>query len=148
MKQPGLVSPIVEQVNKINHVVGKAGENMILRCKYEYRDFKDSYGNPYSLSLSLPLSLSFSLYQSIYLSIYLSILFALHSPKHFNTMCPRGRSNLSWKIGRPDGEVLNLDSTSRKLKVKMGPETVGLYHCYSWGQLVQTFNMTQQREDI
>ena len=54
----------------------------------------------------------------------------------------RGRSDLSWKVERIGGDILNLDSQARKLKIALSPATAGVYHCYSAGKLVHSFTVT------
>ena len=51
----------------------------------------------------------------------------------------RGRSDLSWKVERSGGDILNLDSQARKLRITLSEATTGVYHCYSAGRLVHSF---------
>ena len=60
----------------------------------------------------------------------------------------RGRSDLSWKVERTSGDILNLDSQARKLKIELSPDTTGVYQCFSVGKLVHSFKVRVRGEDI
>ena len=100
---------VVEKVDRVDQVVGKMGEVMILRCKY---------------------------------------VVGFLSKLKVNILDYRARSNLSWKVERSSGEILNLDSQSRKLKISLEPETAGIYHCYSGGKLAHSFHMTLKLDKL
>merc|ERR1740137_231962 len=62
-------------------------------------------------------------------------------PGNLLTMKCRGRVDLSWKVLRAGGDILNLDSQARKLRITLSEATRGVYHCYSAGRLVHSFTV-------
>ena len=53
----------------------------------------------------------------------------------------RNRSNLTWTYEPRNGDVESLPNVSRKLRILVGPDTVGIYKCYSGSKLLQSFQL-------
>lgn len=58
----------------------------------------------------------------------------------------RARSDLTWRVERPEGTIVDLESRARKLKVSVNSATTGVYKCYAGGNLVHSFHVTMERE--
>jgi len=58
----------------------------------------------------------------------------------------RARSDLTWKVERPEGTIVDIESRARKLKVSVNSATTGVYKCYAGGNLVHSFHVTMERE--
>merc|ERR1712183_355509 len=54
--------------------------------------------------------------------------------------CRYRNSNVTtWTMQRASGEVETIQKAEKKLKVVVGPDTIGVYRCYSGSSLLNTF---------
>ena len=53
----------------------------------------------------------------------------------------RSRKSVTWTVEPEHGVLENLQNVSRKLKVLVGPETVGTYKCINGQTLIHSFKL-------
>jgi len=54
----------------------------------------------------------------------------------------RARSDITWRVERPEGSIVDIESRARKLKVSLNSATTGVYKCYAGNDLVHSFHVT------
>ena len=56
----------------------------------------------------------------------------------------RNRSNIRWTLEPQDkaGQQEAIQDVSRKLRILVGPDTVGTYRCFSGATLMHSFTLT------